>query len=66
VDGFRLVQWLRAYQPGLPIILVTSLAGAAEASSELCENGPVMKKPYEHQLLSDRIRQLLAEVARSK
>lgn len=61
MDGFGLAQWLRVHKAGLPIILVGSPSAAAEAAGELCENGPLLAKPYEPQILLDRIRRLLAE-----
>lgn len=64
-DSFKLVHWLRRNYPELPNILVGSPASAAEAAGELCEKGPLAKKPYDHQLLLDRIRQLLGEAART-
>jgi DNA-binding response OmpR family regulator len=61
MDGFGLSKWLRANKPGMPIILVGSPARAAEAAAELCENGPLLSKPYEPQILLDRIKRSLAE-----
>jgi DNA-binding response OmpR family regulator len=61
MDGFGLSKWLRANRPGIPIILVGSPARAAEAAAELCENGPLLSKPYEPQILLDRIKRILAE-----
>jgi CheY-like chemotaxis protein len=61
VDGFNLARWLRANKPGLPIILAGSHAAAAEAAADLCEHGPMLAKPYEPQILLDRIKRLLAE-----
>lgn len=61
MDGFGLSKWLRANKPGIPIILVGSPARAAEAAAELCENGPLLSKPYEPQILLDRIKRILAE-----
>jgi hypothetical protein len=41
-------------------ILAASDSTAAKVAGELCEDGPMMKKPYDHKLLADRIKQLLA------
>lgn len=60
VDGFGLAQWARANRPGLDVILVGSPARAANAAAELCESGPMLAKPYDPQLVVDRIRRLLA------
>src|SRR5262245_49678618 len=64
MDGFGLSQWLRVKRPGIPIILAGSPARAANAAADLCEAGPMLAKPYEPQLLLDRIRQLLAAAKR--
>ncbi len=59
VDGFALAQWLRANKPGLPVILVGTAAKAADAAADLCDEGPMLTKPYEPQMLLDRIKRLL-------
>lgn len=59
MDGFGLSKWARANRPGLPVILVGSPSGAANAAAELCEEGPQLSKPYEPQQLLDQIRRLL-------
>jgi CheY-like chemotaxis protein len=61
MDGFSLAGWLRTHKPGLPIILAGSHSAAAEAAADLCEHGPMLAKPYEPQILLDRIKRLLAE-----
>jgi CheY-like chemotaxis protein len=61
MDGFNLARWLREHKPGLPIILAGSHAAATEAAADLCEGGPMLAKPYEPQILLDRIKRLLAE-----
>lgn len=61
MDGFGLARWVRAERPGLPVVLVGSPAKAADAAAGLCEEGPQLAKPYEPQILLDRIRRMLAE-----
>jgi len=61
MDGFGLSRWVRANKPGLGVILVGSPARAADAAAELCESGPMLAKPYEPQVVVDRIKRLLAE-----
>ena len=59
MDGFGLAQWTRANRPGLDVILTGGAPSAVNAAATLCEDGP-LPKPYEPQLVLDRIRRLLA------
>lgn len=61
MDGFGLSRWVRANKQGLDVILVGNPARAADAAAELCESGPTLAKPYEPQIVVDRIKRLLAE-----
>jgi DNA-binding response OmpR family regulator len=63
MDGFGLSQWLRAHKAGMPIILVGSPGRAVEAAADLCEAGPMLARPYEPEILLDRIKRTLAERA---
>src|SRR4029453_7528917 len=45
MDGFGLAQWVRRERPGIRII-VTSGVMRAEDAKNLCENGPLVPKPY--------------------
>jgi DNA-binding response OmpR family regulator len=60
VDGFTLCNWTRARRPNVEVILVGNETRAAKVAGELCEDGPMVKKPYDHKLLADRIKRLLA------
>ena len=42
------------------VILQKQDIHAAEAAAELCEDNPLPKKPYDPQIVVDRIKQLLA------
>jgi DNA-binding response OmpR family regulator len=64
MDGFALKRWVRERYPELPVILAGTLARAIDAAADLCKSGPDLAKPYEPQLVLDRIRRLLAERAR--
>ena len=61
MDGFGLSQWVRKHRQGLDIVLVGNPERAADAAADLCESGPMLAKPYEPQLVVDRIRRLSAE-----
>jgi DNA-binding NtrC family response regulator len=65
MDGFGLNRWVRANRPDLPVILTGTPARASEAAADLCRHGPDLAKPYEPQLVLDRIRRLLADRGRT-
>lgn len=60
MDGFALAQWIRREKPGLPVILAGTLARATHAAADLCASGPMLAKPYDAQILLDRIKRLLS------
>ena len=55
-DGFTLAKALK--QRGLRVLLAASVERAARLASQLCEDGPHLRKPYEHQALVDWIKRL--------
>ena len=57
-DGFSLARRIRQTRPDIDVILTSGIAGAAQESHDLCEQGPV-KKPYEPKDIEARIRILL-------
>jgi len=59
-DGFTLAQWIRRNRPGCEVMLAGTVARAADAAGDLCEQGPTLARPYEPQTVLDRIRRLLA------
>jgi DNA-binding response OmpR family regulator len=61
MDGFALAHWMRREKPGLPIILTATPARAAQAAADLCESGPLLAKPYDAQILLDRIKRDLSQ-----
>lgn len=63
VSGFELAQWIRRERSDVKIILTSGGVKAAEAASDLCENGPLVTKPYE---LDDVVRRVRALLARDK
>ena len=58
-NAFAFAAWVRANRPGVEVILAGSVDAEAEKAGELCEKEP-LSKPYDHQLVLDRIRQSLA------
>ncbi len=60
LDGFGLARQLRRDRPGIKVILAGTIASQAKEAADLCEEGPQLSKPYDPQLLADRIRRALA------
>src|SRR5947209_3557667 len=58
--GFALAQWIRAHHPATKILLAGSIEAVAGKAAETCEKGPTLRKPYDHQIVLNRIRQLMA------
>jgi CheY-like chemotaxis protein len=65
MDGFALSTWIRENRAGLDVILAGTVPRAANAAAELCESGP-LPKPYEPQVVVDRIRRLMSARATRK
>jgi DNA-binding response OmpR family regulator len=59
-SGFELAGWIRPRYPYIEILLAGTVAKATEKAGELCRDGPSVAKPYDHRLVLDRIRRLLA------
>ncbi len=59
-NGFALAQWIRANRPSLHVILAGSVTRAVDAASELCDGDERVSKPYDPQVVHERIRRLLA------
>jgi len=64
-NAFAFSGWRRANRPGVAIILAGNIDATAEKAADLCEQGP-LGKPYDHQLVLDRIRQALAARDRAR
>lgn len=66
LDGFGLARWIRKNRPSAKVILAGTVANEAKEAANLCEEGPVLSKPYDPQLLVDRIKRALATRDRIK
>ncbi|HMA13863.1 MAG: response regulator transcription factor [Bacteroidota bacterium] len=58
--AFALARWIRESFPSLKLVMAGSPATAAEEAGALCDDGPLLAKPYDPQIVLDRIRRLLA------
>ena len=64
--GFAFAAWARQNKPGVRVVSVGTIAAAARTAGDLCEEEPPIRKPYDHQLVLERIRRLLAERERNR
>jgi DNA-binding response OmpR family regulator len=58
--GFAFAGWIRENHPQADVILTGALEQATRKAADLCEEGPELRKPYDHRLVLDRIKRLLA------
>ena len=59
-SGFGFASWLRREHPKIKVVLAGNVAVATEKAGDLCEDGPNLAKPYDHQMVLNYIRRLLA------
>ena len=64
--GFTFAAWVRQNKPGIRVLSAGTIAAAARKAGDLCEEEPPIRKPYDHQLVLERIRRLLAERDRNR
>ena len=57
-DAFSFSRRVRAAYPSVRVLLAASIEKTAKLASEICEDGPHLRKPYEHQALLDWIKRL--------
>ena len=60
IEDFSLAKWTRENRPGVAVLMAGSINRAAEIAGEVCEQGPLLAKPYEPQVVVDRIKRLMA------
>src|SRR5262245_20239706 len=65
LDAFSLVRKARESRPGVRTLMAATPERAAALAGELCDDGPLLAKPYAPERVADRIRQLLASRLRS-
>ncbi|MGD9507040.1 MAG: response regulator [Geminicoccaceae bacterium] len=59
-NGFATVRQVRAEHPGVKVILAGGVESSANAAADLCESGPLLARPYDPQIVVDRIKRVLA------
>ena len=60
MNGFSFAKWARTLRPGLAVILAGTAERTVNAAAELCEDGPMLRKPYDQRIVLDHIKRLLA------
>ena len=60
---FSMSQWLGTNAPAVHIVLAGSVEKTVKEAGRLCNDGPALVKPYEHELVLGRIKRLLASRA---
>ncbi len=64
--GFDLSHWMRAEKLDVRLVMSRSIDKTVSDAGKLCEEGPALSKPYEHQLVLDHIRQAMARRDRAQ
>lgn len=59
-NGFVLRQHLSRERPEVRVLLAGNVAAAARAAGDLCHEGPHLTRPYDPQLVLERIRRHMA------
>ncbi len=64
--GFAFASWVQSRFTEIEVVLTGTLTGATEKAGTLCEEGPLLTKPYDHKLVLAHIRRMQAARDRSK
>ena len=65
-NGFALAVWVRHRHPDTKVMLTSGIANASEKAEGLCEDGPLLAKPYSHDVVLKRIQSLLRQAKRKQ
>lgn len=60
INGFGLAKWTRQHRPEIQVIVTSGHEQAAHKASDLCDDEPYIKKPYDPAGLAAEIRRLLS------
>jgi len=61
MDGVGLAKWIRRNRPGLPVLLTSGNAMNSDVARDLCEDGPFSEKPYDFDVVLQRVQQAIAK-----
>jgi CheY-like chemotaxis protein len=59
MDGFALAQWIRQHHPRVRVLLTSGLGRTTVVARDLCDESPLMPKPYDHGSLLERLKNML-------
>lgn len=59
MDGFALAQWIRRQHPHVRVLLTSGFARTTALARDLCEQNPLIPKPYDHGSLLERLKDML-------
>lgn len=59
--GFAVAAWIRQNRREIDVLLVGNPAAAVETAAELCEDKPAFAKPFDRQLVTEKIRRMLTD-----
>lgn len=59
INGFELKRWVVEHRSDLQVVLSGTIASAASAAADLCEQGPQLARPYDPQGVVDYIKRLM-------
>jgi DNA-binding response OmpR family regulator len=65
-SGFVLAGWIRDNLPQVDVLRAGTLGGVIDQAADLCRQQPEIQRPYDHKLVAERIRRLLAERAHGR
>ena len=57
-DAFSFSRWIRAQHPGIRVLLAATIEKTAKLASDICQEGPHLRKPYDHAALLEWIKRL--------
>lgn len=59
-SGFELRSWISSQNMDVEVVLAGSLEKAVDSAGRLCKEGPALAKPWDHHLVLEHIRQMIA------
>ena len=64
--GFALAQWIRGNYLHIEVMLAGTIEQATQKAGDICKEGPVVTKPYQHRIVLERIKKSLAARERNR